>query len=300
VITHSQFTRRTLVDKHRLPPGKIVVAHPCPSRVFAAPPAARPVGLPASLPSEFILYPANFWKHKNHARLLEALRILREQRGLAVDLVLTGFPVPNGSPVELIASRLGVAAQVHPLGHVKADDLRWLYGGARMLVFPSRFEGFGIPLLEAMACGCPIAAADATAIPEVVGDAALMFDPVSPAAIAEAIARLWSDADLRRELAARGRRRAELFSRRRMMDLHLAAFEQAVGAFSRGRYVWRAWGYRPYHEAWAAFRRAGRFLAAKSDATRAAMRRVRKSRLHGKGRRDHAPAPEGGTQSRSK
>jgi glycosyltransferase involved in cell wall biosynthesis len=298
VITHSHFTRQTLVDEHRLSPGKIVVVHHCPGRIFSAPAAARPAGLPAGLPGEFILYPANFWKHKNHERLLEALRVLREQRGLAVDLVLTGLPVPNGNPVELLAGRLGVAAQVHPLGHVAAEDLRWLYGRARMLVFPSCFEGFGIPLLEAMVCGCPVAAADATAIPEVVGEAALLFDPGSPTAIAEAIARLWSDADLRRELAARGRRRAESFSRRRMMELHLAAFEQAVGAFSRGRYVWRAWGYRPYQEARAAVRRAGRFLAAQSVA-RAAMRRARSSPRRDKARQDHARDPEGGTDSRS-
>jgi glycosyltransferase involved in cell wall biosynthesis len=274
VITHSQFTKRTLIDKHRLSPQKIVVAHHCASSVFSAPAAARSSALPAGLPDDFILYPANFWKHKNHERLLEALRILRDERGIAVDLVLTGFPVPDGSPVELVASRLGVAPMVHRLGHVSEEQLGRLYRRARMLVFPSCFEGFGIPLLEAMVCGCPIAAADAAAIPEVVGDAALLFDPASPAAIADAIARMWSDADLRRAMAERGRVRAEMFSRRRMTDLHLAAFEQAVGAFSRGRYVWRTWGYQPYHEAWAAFRRIRRFVAAKSDATRSAMRRA--------------------------
>ena len=96
----------------------------------------------------------------------------------------------------------GVAAQMHLPGHVDIEEIAYLYRRARMLVFPSLFEGFGIPLVEAMTVGCPIVAAAETSIPEIVGDAAEMFDPRSPAELAIAIERVWKDEARRTELVA--------------------------------------------------------------------------------------------------
>jgi glycosyltransferase involved in cell wall biosynthesis len=122
----------------------------------------------------FLLYPARNWPHKNHARLFEAFALLRQERP-ELRLVLTGsaFPdTPDG-----IESR----------GHVPWAEVVGLMQRAAALVFPSLYEGFGLPPLEAMACGCPVACSNAAALPETAGDAARLFDPHDPAAIAEAV-----------------------------------------------------------------------------------------------------------------
>ena len=122
---------------------------------------------------EFLLYPALGWPHKNHARLFEAFDLLRRERP-GLRLVLTGYegPAPDG---------------VEARGRVSTDELVHLYRTAAALVFPSLYEGFGQPPLEAMACGCPVAVSRAGALPEVCGDAARLFNPASAEAIAEAV-----------------------------------------------------------------------------------------------------------------
>src|SRR5581483_3278101 len=118
----------------------------------------------------FLLYPARPWPHKNHARLYEAFRQLRRERP-ELRLVLTGGgdfgAVPDGVEVR---------------GLVADEELASLYRRASALVFPSLYEGFGQPPLEAMASGCPVACSDRASLPEVVGDAARLFDPESPTA----------------------------------------------------------------------------------------------------------------------
>jgi glycosyltransferase involved in cell wall biosynthesis len=133
---------------------------------------------PGSGPREgFLLYPGRPWPHKNHERLFEAFASLREERP-ELELVLTGGghegrPVPAGVTVR---------------GLVSGDELASLYRRAACLVFPSLYEGFGQPPLEAMACGCPVAASRAAAIPEAVGDAAALFDPEDAEDIAAVVA----------------------------------------------------------------------------------------------------------------
>jgi glycosyltransferase involved in cell wall biosynthesis len=265
VITISEFSKQTLLEKHRLPEQKIVVSHHCADSIFYDKNRVLP-SLSQPLPDVFVLYPANFWQHKNHEGLLKALRILREEEGLAIDAVLTGFPMPNGYPLAAKAAEYRVASQVHVLGHVSVGELARLYRNARMLVFPSRFEGFGIPLLEAMASGCPVAAANVASIPEVTGDAAVLFDPEQPRDIANAIARLWRDRSLRDDMAMRGRERARAFSPARMAQAHLTAFDRAVNTYSASRYLFNAWSYRPRHAVWAEARRARRFISAAAKA----------------------------------
>jgi len=265
VITISEFSKQTLLEKHRLPEQKIVVSHHCADSIFYDENRVLP-SLSQPLPDVFVLYPANFWQHKNHEGLLKALRILREEEGLAIDAVLTGFPMPNGYPLAAKAAEYRVASQVHVLGHVSVGELARLYRNARMLVFPSRFEGFGIPLLEAMASGCPVAAANVASIPEVTGDAAVLFDPEQPRDIANAIARLWRDRSLRDDMAMRGRERAKAFSPARMAQAHLTAFDRAVNTYSASRYLFNAWSYRPRHAVWAEARRARRFISAAAKA----------------------------------
>jgi glycosyltransferase involved in cell wall biosynthesis len=153
---------------------------------------------PSDEPREsFLLYPARAWPHKNHERLLEAFALLRRERP-ELRLVLTGgghsTETPDGVDVR---------------GHVSADELVWLYRHAAALVFPSLYEGFGQPPLEAMACGCPVACSNAASLPEVVGDAARLFEPTDPGAIAGAVGDVL---DAPEEWSARGLAHAAQFT----------------------------------------------------------------------------------------
>jgi glycosyltransferase involved in cell wall biosynthesis len=155
----------------------------------------RPGGGPRK---PFLLYPANGWAHKNHERLLEAFAVLRRERP-ELGLVLTGSGL----------ERLPAASGVEVRGHVPGDELVRLYRTASALVFPSLYEGFGLPPLEAMACGCPVAASNGGALPEVLGDAAAAFDPTEPEAIAAAVAEVLADPG---RFAERGLSRAREFT----------------------------------------------------------------------------------------
>ncbi len=145
----------------------------------------------------FLLYPARRWPHKNHERLYEAFALLRRERP-ELRLVLTGGGHSRAVPD-------GVEAR----GLVSEEELVGLYRRAAALVFPSLYEGFGQPALEAMACGCPVACSNAGALPEVVGDAARLFDPHDARAIANGVLEVLGSAD---EWTTRGLERARLFS----------------------------------------------------------------------------------------
>ncbi|MCB9385885.1 MAG: glycosyltransferase family 4 protein [Bryobacterales bacterium] len=238
VIAISGFTKQTIVDKHGVEPDKIVVAHLAADPVYFR--AAELDATPENPPpfERYVFFPANRWLHKNHDLLLRALRLLRESRGLLVNAVFTGFDVERGYPLLEKAAEYGVRDQVHSVGYVTIEQIAGLYRKARMLVFPSLFEGFGLPALEAMAAGCPCVLAQTSSLPEIGGDAALYFDPASVEQAADAIAQVWTDDALRLSLIERGRRRVQSFSVSAMADAHLEAFRQAKASFRRTRY-WR-------------------------------------------------------------
>jgi glycosyltransferase involved in cell wall biosynthesis len=163
----------------------------------------------------FLLYPANGWPHKNHERLLEAFALVRRERP-ELRLVLTGSGLerlPQGDGVEM-------------RGHVPGDELVRLFQTAQALVFPSLYEGFGLPPLEAMACGCPVAASRAGALPEVLGDAARFFDPTDADEIAGAIVDVLADDG---RLAERGLARARAFTWDECARRHDDVYEELAG-----------------------------------------------------------------------
>jgi glycosyltransferase involved in cell wall biosynthesis len=181
VIVVSRFVKERAVASLGLDPARVhVVAEGVDYERFS--PGDEPRGA-------FLLYPARPWPHKNHERLLEAFARLRVDRP-ELRLVLTGA----GS--ERLAGIPGVEAR----GTVPPDELLSLYRQAACLVFPSLYEGFGLPPLEAMACGCPVAAANAGALPEVCGDAAVLFDPHQPEAIVNGVTEALARADELRKL----------------------------------------------------------------------------------------------------
>lgn len=171
VITISEHARETLIERYGLEPERVRAIHLGVDHERFAP-AGRER-------QPFLLYPANRWPHKNHERLFRAFALVRRERP-ELRLVLTG------SGHEGYATPAGVEAR----GHVSPGDLVELYRTAAALVYPSLYEGFGIPPVEAMACGCPVAVSRVASLPEVCGDAAVYFDPASVEDIARGIAEV--------------------------------------------------------------------------------------------------------------
>lgn len=158
----------------------------------------------------FLLYPAIAYPHKRHIDLVRLLDRLGPERD-DVDLVLTGRPGPESERVLAEADRLGVRHRVHQLGRIPAAELDALYRAAAALVFPSSYEGFGNPAVEAMGLDCPAVVSDAGALPGVVGSAGLVFPVGDLAAMADAVVRVLDDPALADELRRRGRERAPEF-----------------------------------------------------------------------------------------
>jgi glycosyltransferase involved in cell wall biosynthesis len=206
VITMSHFGKLRMIESLGLDPDRIHVAH-------LGVDTARYT--PNLGPREnFVLYPARGWPHKNHARLIEAMHIARREiPGLR--LVLTGGGLDGLGELPDWVDRRGL---------VEKTELLRLYQTAAALVFPSLYEGFGLPPLEAMASGCPVAASNAGSLPEVVGDAAVLFDPHHPEAIAAAIVEAVARGD---ELAPVGLLQVKKFTWEKCADAHVQAYQAA-------------------------------------------------------------------------
>jgi len=153
---------------------------------------------------KFILYVGQWRKHKNLANLLRAYALLKQKISLPHELVLAGQADPKMTEVPQLIKKLGLEKDVIITGFVPDEELAALYSTAEVFVFPSLYEGFGIPPLEAMSCGCPVAAAGYSSLPEVLDQAALFFNPESVEEIAGAINKLLSSYTLRRELKDKG------------------------------------------------------------------------------------------------
>jgi glycosyltransferase involved in cell wall biosynthesis len=246
VITLSHFSRETIVKQHRIPAKKVVVAYPHIDPIFSGPKKIR-TELIKTIPfSEFILYPANQWFHKNHDGLLHAIQLLKK-KGVKINAVLTGHEMNHGYPLKSKIDEHGLSEQVFVCGYLLKEELSDLYASARMVVFPSLFEGFGIPLLEAMAAGCPIAASQTTSLPEIGGEAVEYFDPHQTKDIARAIEYLWNNSQKRGELIQKGYERLKHFSASNLLQSHLLAFEEAIQSFSIRRYYWQYYWVHPFH-----------------------------------------------------
>jgi glycosyltransferase involved in cell wall biosynthesis len=215
VLAISEFTRRTLIERLGLPSERVGLAPLAAGPAFGAQPAPgdprrlQRLGLEAG---GYLLFPGHTWRHKDHASALDALRVLRDRHGLRLPLVCPGGA--REAQAELVAQseRAGLTGQVLFPGHVPVATLAALYRGAAALVFPSLFEGFGMPVLEAMVSGCPVVCTDGTALVEVAGPAALRVPPRAPEALAEAVARLLREPALRAEQVARGHIQAQRFT----------------------------------------------------------------------------------------
>ena len=202
IVTVSEFCRSRLEDRLGVDSQRVAVL---PAPVDASLGTAE-MPLAAAVPDlshPFVLYPAVAYPHKNHEVLLRALAQLAAD-GVDVELVATGGRGPRDAKLDQLAVDLGVGGRWHRLGRIPRSVLDGLFRQAVATVFPSKYEGFGLPVVEAMARGCPVVAADAGALPEVVGVGGRLLDPDDDSLWAEAIANLVVDADARRELSEAG------------------------------------------------------------------------------------------------
>lgn len=214
VLAISDFTRREILRAYGTPEANMVVSPLDAPPSFRAPPdPARTAGLREryALPERYILYPANAWPHKNHATLFRALAAYEAGFGDPPPVVLAGAHDVGGVKLDREAASAGVGQGVRRIGYVKAGDMPFLFDGAAMLVFPSLYEGFGIPVVEAFRRGVPVIAANGTSLPEIAGDAAILVDPLDHEGLAEAMHRVLSDERLAGDLVDRGKARAAQF-----------------------------------------------------------------------------------------
>lgn len=244
VITISHYSKKAIVEHHRISGDKVHVVYLAADDYFYRTDSEE---VHLDLPLRYIFFPANRWLHKNHENLLRALVILRDEFHLEVDCVLTGCDYDSGYPLKAKAGEYGLDSQIWAIGYVSQKEIKHIYKKATMLCFPSLFEGFGMPLVEAMAAGCPVVCSNTTSIPEVVEDAALLFDPLNPRDIAEKILRLWSNPELRAGLVRAGREQADKYSVAKLAAGHLNAFKRAAHSFSMSGYRFNKFILEPVH-----------------------------------------------------
>jgi glycosyltransferase involved in cell wall biosynthesis len=215
VVAMTSWGRRDFIESYGLaadkvtvvPGGSILGEYPAPTETDLDRLRRR-----LSLPDSFLLYPAQTWPHKNHERLLEALARVRDESGVTIPLVCPGKQTRHYRRIRELVERLRLAETTAFPGFVSSVELRGLYELGTALVFPSRFEGWGLPVCEAFDAGLPVAASMATGLPDIVGEAGLLFEPDDVGEIADQLHRLWTDADLRADLRELGRKRAAEFS----------------------------------------------------------------------------------------
>jgi len=233
IIVPSEHTRRDIIETYKIELERVSVTPLAAPTHFA--PAdegeVRRVRERYKIRGDYILAVGSIQPRKNLARLIHAYSLLRRERARAKlpQLVLVGkLAWLYGETLGAIREQ-GIEALTILTGYVPEIDLPALYTGALAFVYPSYFEGFGLPPLEAMQCGAPVVAGNQTSLPEVVGDAGLLVDPFNVEALAGAIARVIDDSSLRERLRDRGLERASHFSWRATARLTLEAYKRAMG-----------------------------------------------------------------------
>jgi len=227
IITLSAATARDVERFLQIAPERIVVVPAAADPAFRPRPVAEVAALCARLhlPERYVLYVGSNKPHKNLVRLIDAWARLQPQ---PFPLVLAGPWDTRYPETRRRVAMLDLGPAVRFLGAVTAADLPVLYAGALALVLPSEFEGFGFPAVEAMACGVPVVCSNTASLPEVAGDAAVLFDPLDAEAMARAIGTVLNDAGLRADLKRRGVERAALFSWEQAAQATLRAYRRLV------------------------------------------------------------------------
>jgi glycosyltransferase involved in cell wall biosynthesis len=212
IIAVSRHTRRDLIELYNVPAAKIHVIYEGIDERFAPvnPPDIAAVRGKYGVERPYLLMVGTLEPRKNHAAALRALARLKAD-GFPHCLVIAGGRGWLFDPIRTLVGELGLSADVIFTGRVLDDDLPALYSGADCFLMPSLYEGFGFPVLEAMACGTPVVCSDRSSLPEVAGDAALLIDPEDEERLASAVGHLLADDHLRSQLRQRGEKQAAGF-----------------------------------------------------------------------------------------
>jgi len=239
VIAVSEATRRDVQNRMGVPPERISKVYNAPDPGFLTGPEhaaeeQQRIMERYQINYPFLLYAGNIRRHKNVPRLVEAFAVLREKLEAhpaykELRLVIIGDTISQFPAVRQAVIKSRVEPVVRFLGFVPFDALRCFYQCAAAFVFPSRYEGFGLPPLEAMACGAPVVTSNVSSLPEVVGDAAVLVNPENVFDIARGIADVLLDENLRAELIRRGHEQAARFSWSRAARQVLEIYREAVG-----------------------------------------------------------------------
>lgn len=228
IITVSEHAKHCLLERYGIDPAKVHVVHSgcgddCRVRDAAS---LGDLIQKYGLDRPFMIYPAATWPHKNHSRLLQALQLLSERSAFDGELLLTGARKEAHSALLSEINRSGLTSKVRWLGYIPRIDLLSLYSLARLMVFPSLFEGFGLPVVEAMASGCPVACSNTTSLPEIAGDTVVTFDPTAVEDIARAISALWDSSAMREKYSILGLQRSSLFRWEEAAAKTIAVYQQ--------------------------------------------------------------------------
>jgi glycosyltransferase involved in cell wall biosynthesis len=228
IITVSEFSRAEIAARFRLSPYRVEVVHNGPASRPQPPTSQWPrLAARLGLSGDYIITVADGSPHKNLGRLLQAFARLRDQ---PVRLVVAGAQKPSAEPVSSLLRKFNLDSSVIFAGYLDDNDFVALMSHARMLACPSMYEGFGLPVIEAMTVGVPVACSRIAALPEVAGAAASYFDPTDVADIAATLDRLMHDEALRTKLIEAGARRAKHFSWNRAAMETIAVYQRAATA----------------------------------------------------------------------
>ena len=233
VCVQTEWSKQDILHHFGLDPGKVVVIRW--GSVFDAytPPSAeqlREASEKFGLAQQFFIYPAITWPHKNHEDILRALGILKQKHGRSIDVCLSGRSTEYRRTLDQLAGELQISAQVHHLGFVTPVELQALFSLATAMLFPSRFEGFGLPILEAFHARLPVVCSDASVLPEVAGDAALYFTPGDPEQLAERMMEVLDNPELCKSLVAKGTRVLSTFSIHETAKNFQRLYDRMVGS----------------------------------------------------------------------
>lgn len=229
ILAVSEHTKREVVGLLGVDPNRVIVT-PNAARSHFRPPEAAVLAqfrIRHQLPDQFILYVGTLEPRKNLTTLLEAFALL-QRRIPSIPLLIGGGKGWMYEPIFARLDQLQLRDRVKFVGYIPEEELPLWYAAATVFVFPSIYEGFGMPPLEAMACGTPVITSNTSSLPEVVGDAGLMVNPTDTQALAEAIYQLLTDPDLRNELRTRGLARSKHFSWAKTAAATLAAYHAAL------------------------------------------------------------------------
>jgi len=246
VLTVSESSKRDILRFVNINPEKIDVIYNGYDERFAIEPKEEDVVRVREryqLHDEFVLYAGNVKPHKNLERLIDAFHLVRNKGLDHLKLVLIGAEISKYAALRRAVHRHQLHKYVRFLGYLPEETLAVMYRLAGVFVFPSLYEGFGLPPLEAMASGTPVVTSNVSSLPEVAGDAAVLVNPYDPAAIAEGIYQVLTDEQLRRGLRQRGLARARQFSwedsARRVREVYQQVGEEPAAAARRSSPVAR-------------------------------------------------------------